>query len=165
MYKQSCAIICVCIAFTLAMFGCADDPASSSKYSLESAVELSGDTVDVTLSGTRGTIVFDLSEMPLSVEQENAFYTYLANETITLEVQNEESSVSYLISQGELVDEMPSEEGQYFISAASDLVQIVFWNDFHGSEIRVAGEYIASVDVSANEYFMEENFVADISVE
>ncbi len=122
-------------------------------------------TVNVSISGELGTInnFTNLNELP---DASDETLISALGEAISLSVTNEDSGVSANLFDGTKVESTPASAGQYQAILDGENLTIVFFNETtQGQSINVDGDYMATVIVSANDYFETENFTRNVIVQ
>jgi hypothetical protein len=153
-----------CILMVSAIFSirCDDDEGSQDKLTLSEAVP---GTVTVSIDDDAGTIQFDLTDVEFDDAQYDAFVEMVGNGTIRMAVVDDETSVSFNLTSGTMVDQIPSSPGEYQIEMNEKTLAISFFNEFESAHLDVGGDYSALIEVMNNDEFTTESFVADVEVE
>ena len=118
------------------------------------------------LAAPLGQLVVDFSGADLDTSEASSMTALLTSGLIALTVTNDESGVSYNLTEGTLVNGAPAAAGEYALSANEEgtAVTIAFYNSFDGKTIRLDGAYTAAIDVTANDYFTVEMFSVGVTV-
>jgi hypothetical protein len=160
--KAKSWIFCVLgVLMALSMLACDDDD-STSKIMLS---ELTANPMPVVINSANiGTITVDVSEANPSASATDALGTYLADQTIIVEVTNDTTGTSYTINQGILAQGAPTAAGQYAYEVDAGVATIYFYNEFAGSMLSETGNYSAMVTVLENSHFETESFQTSATV-
>ena len=154
-------IMAILILALMVFVSCDDDS--------DDLIALSGivaDPVPVTIQGDIGTLTFDFSGDPLASDNALDMKLLLSTGTIFLSVVATETTTSYDLTGGTLVEATPADSGQFQVSAdeTGAVVTVRFFNEFQGSAIVSGGAYSAVVNVNANDYFKTEEFSRGVQV-
>jgi hypothetical protein len=121
--------------------------------------------VEVTLQPTNtGEMLLQLTN-PLPTADNPVLLGMLSDGTIDLQVLNEESLVSFNLTQG-TQSESISLPGDYNISLNADRTQLTisFFNEIEGTSLYLEGNYLATITVNANNLFVAETFTRDVTM-
>jgi hypothetical protein len=126
-------------------------------------------TVSLAPTGITGTMIFDFSAHPLDLERKYDLEMMLYTGGIGVTVTNDETGVSYSLTQGTIQFQPPDSEGECQVAASEDgkTVTVSFYNAFQGAHIETGGDYSATVDVlenDSNDFFAIETFVRSVTV-
>jgi hypothetical protein len=135
-----------------------DMPNETQLYSLNENLPA---TVSVTL-GTDGTGSLTLAlTTPLPLADDATLLGLLGDGTFDISVQNNDTGVSFNLTDGTRVEAAPTDVGQYYLTLdeARTALTIQFYNETTtGASLHSGGVYTASFDVIANDYFATEAF-------
>jgi hypothetical protein len=137
--------------------GCGDDDSSST---LASKCEIDGSTlstsgVNVTLSGSVGSLVVPLTE-PLAAEfvGDSSYDGLVAalDGKVSLTVSSDETGTSASLTDGTAVSGAPSSAGEFTWNASSgNAVTLTFFNEVNGLTLKNDRGYTASLTVNTND--------------
>jgi hypothetical protein len=124
------------------------------------------DIVTVTLMGTAGELTLQLTN-PLPTADDATLIALLTEGTVALNVTNEETNVNFNLVEGQYNDSI-SLPGDYNMSLNPErtALTINFFNEVgaDGSTLHSGGDYMATITVSQNAYFVVETFTRDVTV-
>jgi hypothetical protein len=150
------------VALAVSASGC-DEGTTAQKAALSSLIP---DPVTVSLGEVTGSMVFDFTAHPLDMTRQYDLEMIIFTGGIGVTVANDETGVSYNLTEGLAVETPPDYDGEYLVSASADgkTVTITFYNWFHGDNILAGNDYSVAIDVLENEFFATETFTRNVTV-
>ena len=164
-------LLTVAVAFTFLAMGCSaitdfDEPKDAGAdagtlYSIDANLS---SVVTVTLMGNSGELTLNLTN-PLPQADDTALLGLLADGTVGLNVLNEETQVNFDLVQGQQSESI-SLPGDYNMSLSPDrtTLTINFFNEIQGATLHSDGDYMATITVQSNNWFVVETFTRDVTV-
>ena len=142
--------------------GC-DEGGEAGKIALSAVVP---NPVPIELGLATGTMTFAVWSQPLDLERQEDLEMFFYTNGIGVTVSNDETGVTYNLTEGWPVLTPPDMDGEYLVSLGADgtSITIDFYNTFQGHHILPAGDYSATVDVLENDFFVTEAFGRDVVV-
>jgi len=155
---------CAILAGTVGFLGGCDEEKADGKISLDAVIP---DPVTVDVGLLTGTMTFDFSADPLDSADTTELIQLLASDVISLSLSDGGNGVTYELSEGTFINAEPDYPGEYqvLLSEEGALVEVVFYNSFDGAHVQAGGDYTATLDVVANDYFATESFTRAVTVE
>jgi len=120
--------------------------------------------VSVSLMGNNGELTLSLIN-PLPAADDTTLITMLEDGTLGLNVNNEETNVNFDLVEGQYSDSI-SLPGDYNMSLNPErtTLTINFFNEIDGTTLHAGGNYMATITVASNSYFVVETFTRDVTV-
>lgn len=165
MMRKSAVILAAALLAGCSAITDFDMPPDFELYSLNENLPAA---VGVTLAGD-GTGALSLSLVtPLPAADDATLLALLGDGTFDISVQNVDTGVEFNLTDGTRVEAAPPDAaGEYFLSLddARTTLTIQFFNETTtGATLHAGGQYAASFDVIANDYFVTETFTRTATV-
>jgi hypothetical protein len=120
--------------------------------------------VTVTLMGSSGELTLSLTN-PLPQADDATLIGMLEDGTLGLNVANEETDVNFNLVEGQYSESI-SLPGDYNMGLNPERTSLTinFFNEIEGTTLHAGGDYMATIDVATNSYFVAEVFTRNVTV-
>ncbi len=159
-------LIALVVMTVFAFSGCSAITNFDKPGNLYSLHQNMGTVVTVTLSSANNTGILALGFTNPLPEGDSVILLGILDNSITVNVANDDTAVNYNLTEGTRVVETPNETGKYMMTMSADrtTIDISFYNLHANTSIHSGGNYTATITVLDNDLFVVESLTRSVTV-